>query len=231
MTDARSPRRVLVADSHPLQAQGVAAVLRADPELWVQVSEVPPGRLATLDGAQVAVLGIDGDVRGIWRSCDHLQTLGIELVALVLLLPGRSEFEMTAAASIGAAAVLPRSASVAALREAVDVVADGRRLVAPGMAERMLDDFAGMLRRSRERSRIDLTAREVEVLQLVAEGRSNRAIAGSLHIADNTVKNHVRRIMEKLGAGSRTEAVALAVRSGVLVMGGSAPPPAAPAAG
>jgi len=226
MSDARSPTRVLVADTHPLQAYGVAAVLRSNPQLWVQVADVPPGRLSSLDGADLAVLGIEDDVSGIWRSCDHLQGLRPELTALVLLLPGRSEFEMTAAASVGAAAVLPRHASIPALREAIDVVADGRRLVAPGMAERMLDDFAGMLRRSRERSRIDLTTREIEVLELVAAGRSNKAIAGQLHIAENTVKNHVRRIMEKLGAASRTEAVAVALRTGVMVAGHSMPPTA-----
>lgn len=215
-----SPVRVLVSDSHPLFAQGVAAVLRGGDRFWVEVAPVPPGELSGLDSYPLAVLGVDADVRGVWAACDHLLSVSRgQQVRFVLLLPGRSEFEMTAAASLGAAAVLPRSASPESLREAAHAVSEGRTLVASGLAERMLSDFATMLRRSREATEFDLSRRELEVLALVAQGRSNREVAAALHISDNTVKNHVRRLLEKLGAQSRTEAVAIAARNGIIAVG------------
>ncbi len=220
MAPTSAPVRVLVVDSQPLFALGVAAALRSESDAWVQVADSSPERLTGTEGADVLVVGIDGDVPAIWSVCDQLVSLagGVE-VAFVLMLPGRSEFEMTAAASSGAAAVLPRSATPTAIRDAVTAVAAGRTLVAPGMSERMLHDFAGMLRRRRQTAEADLTARELQVLELVAEGRTNHAIAAALHISENTVKNHVRHILTKLGAASRTEAVAVAARSGLLIVG------------
>ena len=91
--------------------------------------------------------------------------------------------------------------------------------MASGMAERMLADFAGMLRRRREASGVDLSKREQEVLELIALGYSKPLNRGALHVSDNTVKNHVARILEKLGAGSRTEALVVAVRAGLVEIG------------
>ena len=222
MADEPAPTRALVGDTHPLFALGVAEALRADQRLWVQVLDGEPSSVSARDTGEVAVIGIDGDVRVVWETCDHLHaTWGNTGPRVVLLLPGRSQFEMTAAASMGAAAVLPRSASPAMLHEAVQAVAAGRSLVGDGMAERLLDEFAGMLRQRREQRDTGLTARETQVLSLVAEGRSNREIAGILHLSESTVKNHVRRLLEKLGAASRTEAVAVAARSGMVVLGRS----------
>ena len=79
------------------------------------------------EASDVVVVGIEADVRGVWEVCDHLLAVrdARPLRFVLLLLPGRSEFEMTAAASLGAEAVLPRTASVETLREAVIAVADG----------------------------------------------------------------------------------------------------------
>jgi DNA-binding NarL/FixJ family response regulator len=229
MMSDRAPTRVFISDSQPIYAHGIAAALRGAGDLWVSVTETAPGELLGHDAADVLVVGVEGDVHGVWAACDHLLALLLTPPAprVVLLLPGRSEFEMTAAASLGAAAVLPRTSSPPALLDAVRAVADGRTLVAAGMAERMLSEFAGMLRRSREAAEIDLSKREREVLALVAEGRSNRDIAGRLHISENTVKNHVRRIMEKTGTSSRTGAVAEAAKQGLLVVGHSTTIPSA----
>lgn len=221
-----APARVLVSDDYPMFAAGVAEVLRDRDDVWVSVAPETPGQLAFPITADVLVIGLDADVRGIWETCDHLLAItGSTAPPIVLMLPGRSEFEMTAAASVGAAAVLPRAASGVAVAEALTAVLEGRTLVAAGMGERMLADFAGMLRRRREATGVDLSSREQQVLELIAEGRSNRDIAGGLHISEATVKNHVRRILEKLGAGSRTEALVFAARAGLVVVGqGSSSP-------
>lgn len=214
------PTRLVVADAHPLFAQGIAMTLRREQSLWVQVLEEAPGRITRLDGAAMAVVGFDEDVRELWSACDHLMSLpGSSDVAYVVLLPGRSEFEMVAAASLGARAILSRSTSPLALRDAVMAVAAGRTLVADGLAEQLLSDFSGMLQRRREAEGVDLSRREREVLELVAAGMSNRDIAEALHISQHTVKNHVRSILDKLGVASRGQAVAEATRRGVLVMG------------
>ncbi|MCB9412975.1 MAG: response regulator transcription factor [Actinobacteria bacterium] len=214
-----TPARVLICDDYPLFARGLAETLRERGDLWVTVAPEAPRALPEPGPVDILVAGIDGDITAIWQACDHL--LGILPAAppVVLLLPGRSEFEMTAAATLGAAAVLPRSVAPSGLGEALTAVVEGRTLVASGMAERMLSDFVGLLRRRREASGIDLSARELQVLELIADGRSNRDIAALLHISDHTVKNHVRRILEKLGAESRTEALVMAVRAGLVVVG------------
>jgi DNA-binding NarL/FixJ family response regulator len=211
---------VVVSDDHPLFARGIAATLRERDDIWVQVSTERPLLISGGLVADVLVAGVDADVRGIWETVDHLMTvLAPAPPPVVLMLPGRSEFEMTAAASLPASAVLARDCSPQALVEAVVTVAEGRTLVASGMAERMLSDFAGMLRRRREAAGIALSDREQQVLDLVAGGLGNRAIAAELHLSEHTVKNHVRRILEKLGAASRTEAVVIAARAGLVAVG------------
>jgi len=220
MASPAQPLRVTVCDTHPIYAHGVATLLREDPGLWVQLVDGEPGGLSGSDAGDLAVIGIDGEVRTIWAVCDHLlEVWAGRSTRVVMVLPGRSDFEMTAAASLGAAAILPRTTSPGQLAQAVRTVAGGGSMVSSGLAERLLEDVAGMLRRRREQTEIHLSARELQVLDEVAQGRSNREIGATLHISENTVKNHVRRLMEKLGANSRTEAVAVAARNGLVVLG------------
>jgi DNA-binding NarL/FixJ family response regulator len=222
---------VVVIDTYPLFAQGVASVLRASDDFWVQAFGGSAREFRGAEPSDVVVVGVESDVRGVWEVCDHLLAVrNSRPLRFVLLLPGRSEFEMTAAASLGAEAILPRTAAAETLREAVTAVADGRTMVAPGMSERMLTDFAGMLRRRREAVAVDLTSREAQVLELIAAGRRNSEIAVELHLSVNTVKNHVRHILDKFGAGSRTEAVAIAARYGMVLVGQAGVSPSAPRA-
>ena len=95
--------------------------------------------------------------------------------------------------------------------EAVRVVAGGQSLISPAMATKLLDEFVQMSRDPVQST--TLTARELEVLRLVARGMSNRDIAKELFISENTVKNHIRNILEKLQMKSRMEAAMYAVRS------------------
>jgi two-component system NarL family response regulator len=99
-------------------------------------------------------------------------------------------------------------------------VYDGQSLISPAMASKLLTEFALMAKRSNERSQQvptpRLTERELEVLKLVARGLNNRDIAKELFISENTVKNHIRNILEKLQLHSRMEAVVYAVREKLL---------------
>jgi len=97
------------------------------------------------------------------------------------------------------------------------VVADGQSLISPSMATKLLGEFKQMSRSDGQQASIPRgTAREVEVLQLVAQGLNNREIGKRLFISENTVKNHVRNILEKLQLHSRMEAVMYAVREKLL---------------
>ncbi len=99
--------------------------------------------------------------------------------------------------------------------EAVRLVAAGQSLISPSMATKLLEEFVHMSRGPAEPAG-QLTARELQVLRLVARGQSNRQIAEELYISENTVKNHIRNILEKLQMKSRMEAAMYAVRSNLL---------------
>ena len=96
-------------------------------------------------------------------------------------------------------------------------MAEGQSLISPSMAVKLIDEFKEMARTDREQAITPrLTDRELEVLKLVAQGLNNREIAKRLFISENTVKNHVRNILEKLQLHSRMEAVMYAVREKLL---------------
>ena len=98
------------------------------------------------------------------------------------------------------------------------MVADGQSLISPSMATKLLEEFKTISRTGGKADAIapKLTDRELEVLNLVARGLNNREIAKQLFISENTVKNHVRNILEKLQLHSRMEAVMYAVREKLL---------------
>src|SRR5689334_1009239 len=102
---------------------------------------------------------------------------------------------------------------------AIRAVADGQSQISPSMASKLLTEFKSMIQRTDERRLVPaprLTDRELEVLKLVATGMNNRDIAKELFISENTVKNHVRNILEKLQLHSRMEAVVYAMREKIL---------------
>src|SRR5207244_2098482 len=103
--------------------------------------------------------------------------------------------------------------------EAIQAVVQGQSLITPSMASKRLVEFMMVSSRADERQQFQapsLTSRELEVLKLVARGMSNREIADQLFISENTVKNHVRNILEKLHLHSRMEAVMYAMRERLL---------------
>ena len=114
----------------------------------------------------------------------------------------------------GATGYLLKEVSIEEVAEAVRAVHRGHSLVAPSMASKLLAEFNALSRRVEEQQGVvpRLTDRELEVLRLVAKGLSNKEIATELVIAENTVKNHVRNILEKLQLRSRMEAAMYAVR-------------------
>ena len=133
---------------------------------------------------------------------------------IVVLTVSEDEEDLFAAVRAGATGYLLKEVSIDEVAAAVRAVARGQAVVTPSMAAKLLGEFNILSRRidAQHGGAPRLTDREVEVLKLVAKGMSNKDIANELVIAQNTVKNHVRNILEKLQMKSRMEAAMYAVR-------------------
>jgi two-component system NarL family response regulator len=133
---------------------------------------------------------------------------------IVVLTVSEDEEDLFAAVRAGATGYLLKEVSIDEVAAAVRAVARGQAVVTPSMASKLLGEFNILSRRIDQQlgNAPSLTHREVEVLRLVAKGMSNKDIANELVIAQNTVKNHVRNILEKLQMKSRMEAAMYAVR-------------------
>ena len=138
---------------------------------------------------------------------------------IVMLTISDEEEDLFEAIRAGASGYLLKDIPLDEVAEAVRSVHGGQSLINPSMAGKLLSEFATLAKRDdEEEERVQhvaapkLTDREMEVLKLVARGMNNRDIAKELFISENTVKNHVRIILEKLQIHSRMEAVMIAVR-------------------
>ena len=141
---------------------------------------------------------------------------------ILMLTISDEEADLYDAIKAGAAGYLLKEISIEEVGGAVRSVHAGQSLISPSMASKLLNEFAAMVKRRDERSQVPgprLTERELEVLKLVAKGMNNRDIGAELFISENTVKNHVRNILEKLQLHSRMEAAMYAVRENLLEPG------------
>jgi DNA-binding NarL/FixJ family response regulator len=138
---------------------------------------------------------------------------------ILMLTISDEEADLYEAIKAGASGYLLKEISIEEVADAVRAVHAGQSLISPSMASKLLNEFAAMVKRRDERAQVPgprLTSRELEVLKLVAKGLNNRDIGQELFISENTVKNHVRNILEKLHLHSRMEAVVYAVREKLL---------------
>jgi DNA-binding NarL/FixJ family response regulator len=210
------PIRVLLADPHALFRRGVRMVLDEEPGIEV-VAECADGLDAVDRIAELApdVVLIDVRMPGISgiEATRRARSLVPNLKVAILTVSEDDE-DLFAAVRAGATGYLLKEVSIEELPAAVRAVARGQSLISPAMASRLLIEFNALSRRVEEQrgTAPRLSDRELEVLRLVARGLSNKDIAAELVIAENTVKNHVRNILEKLQLRSRMEAAMYAVR-------------------
>jgi DNA-binding NarL/FixJ family response regulator len=217
--------RVLIAVREGLLRAGLRSLLDHQDGVTV-VAEAATGTRAVAEAqrAQPDVVVMDADLPGldgIAATRRILAPAGPDRTAVVLLMTGRDDSALFAALRAGASALLLRDADPAALIEAVRVVADGETLLAPAFASRLVEDFRS--RPDRVRAAPDqleeLTAREREVVELVACGLSNEEIADRLFVTRATAKTHVSRALCKLHARDRAQLVVLAYESGLVQPG------------
>ena len=213
--------KVLIVDDHALFRRGLQMVLRQEADIEV-VGEASDGVEAVARALELDPDVVLMDVRMPKRSGIEATREIRELVprAKVLMLTiSDDETDLYESIRAGAAGYLLKEISIDEVADAVRSVWAGHSRISPAMASKLITEFAAMSKREQEQEHLPaprLTEREMEVLRLVAKGLNNRDIAKELFISGNTVKNHVRNILEKLHLHSRMEAVVYAVREKLL---------------
>jgi two-component system NarL family response regulator len=207
--------RLLIADDHAVVRQGLRAIATLDPGVEV-VAEAADGR-ETVDKAEelrpdVALV----DLR--MPALDGLQALAemrrrVPEVRCIVLTTFSGDEDVVRAFRAGARAYLLKDASREELLSCIRAVHEGRSWMSSVAIESLAARLDGD----------ELTPREHDVLRLMAAGRGNKAIGAVLHVAEGTVKAHVNRVLRKLGARTRTEAVTLALRRGLVRLGEERP--------
>lgn len=208
--EAVAPIRVLVVDDHPLYRDGIRERLESGDGTIEVIGEAGDGRqaqgLVAALRPDVVLMDISmPDVNGI----DATRLIHGEFpeVAVIVLSVYDDEQYVHAAISAGASGYLLKTVRADELRESVTRVASGETVLAPTVARTMMNWVS---RPQRDEPRV--SPRELQVLELAAQGASNKAIGTSLFLSTRTVEAHMRSIFDKLGVSSRTEAVTYAVR-------------------
>ncbi|MEV6298688.1 response regulator transcription factor [Actinoplanes sp. NPDC051861] len=211
--------RVLLADDHQLVRTGFRVILEMEDDITV-VGEAA-------DGVQAVDLALSLRPDVVLMDVEMPGVDGLEATRRIAAQAGPSVLILTtfdrddylfAALQAGASGFLLKNGTPEALTEAVRVIAAGDALLAPAVTRRVIAEFTTPRQRNPEPGvRLDdLTPREHEVLVQLAGGATNAEIASALHLGETTVKTHVSRVLQKLGARDRTQAVVLAYELGVV---------------
>jgi DNA-binding NarL/FixJ family response regulator len=208
--------RILVADDHPLTRDGIKAALAMDAELEV-VAEAGDGQQAVSLAEEVRPDVILMDVRmpvlGGIRATQAI-TKAMPSARVIMLTVEEAQARVGEAIQAGAAGYLLKDIDAHELARAVHLAAEGSAVIHPNLTRQFIEEIRQLTRG--EQSVSTLSAREVEVLQMIAYGSTNREVAEALHISPQTVKTYLERIFTKLGVSDRTRAVAVALKHGIV---------------
>ena len=212
-------KRLLVVDDVPLFRAGLSSALRdagfevvaeaGSAEAAVSHAEEHQPDLVLLDILMPGISGLE--------VVEKITAVAPQS-SVVLLTASESEEDLLVGVKAGARGYVTKDAPFDDLVSALDAVESGGAAVSPNMAGKLLDVTRQLLRHQEllQSRKPVLTGRELEVLSLVAEGQTSRQIGTLLFISENTVKNHIRNILDKLGLHSRSEAVLYAVREDLI---------------
>jgi len=213
--------RVMVVDDHALFRRGLEMVLAQEPDIDL-VGEASDGAEAVDRATELMPDVVLMDVRMPRRSgieaAGQIKDL-LPHAKILMLTISDEEADLYEAIKAGASGYLLKEIPIEEVADAIRSVWQGQSRISPSMASKLLTEFASMSKQTSDRPQMPaprLTEREMEVLKLVAQGMNNRDIAKELFISENTVKNHIRNILEKLHLHSRMEAVVYAVREKLL---------------
>src|SRR5690242_14198774 len=220
------PIRVLIADDHALFRRGLEMVLAEEDDIDI-VGQASDGAEAVAVAGESLPDVVLMDIRmpkssGI-EACRATKEVAPS-AKIVMLTISDEEEDLFEAIRAGASGYLLKDIPLDEVADTVRAVYGGQSLINPSMAGKLLTEFAVLARRAESEPPQQvpapkLTDREMQVLKLIARGMNNRDIAKELFISENTVKNHVRNILEKLQIHSRMEAVMVAVRDKLIEFG------------
>jgi DNA-binding NarL/FixJ family response regulator len=200
--------RILSVDDHPLLREGIAALISNQPDMEL-IGEAASGSEAIQEFRKhrpdVTLMDLRlPDMSGV----DAMIAIRAEFpeARIVILTTFEGDIQIQRALQTGARAYLLKSSPPKELMDTIRQVHAGKKRIPPEIASQLAEHMSDEA----------LTNREVEVLQSIAGGNRNRDIANALFISEETVKVHIKHIMEKLGANDRTEAVAIGLRRGII---------------
>jgi DNA-binding NarL/FixJ family response regulator len=214
------PIKVMVVDDQDLVRDGIAMILDGQPDIEVVAQAVDGADAVRQAGAILDLAVVLMDVRmPVMDGLEATRRLAGGPRVLILTTFDLDEYVYDALRA-GASGFLLKRSSRDELINAVRVIAAGDALLAPPVTRRLIDRFADTQLDPAVAERLDvLTAREREVLVLVAKGNSNAEVADELHLTEHTVKTHVSRMLTKLGLRDRVQAVILAYDAGLVTAG------------
>lgn len=208
--------RVLLADDHPVFLAGMRQLVEAMPGMTV-AAETTNGTdaVAAAESLALDVAVLDLHMPGLSGvEATRAITTRKPAVGVIILTMLDDDDSLFAAMRAGAKGYLLKGAGPAEVAQAITAVGNGAAVFGPGIAHRLIDYFAAPQRASAEQIS-GLTAREREILTLVADGHSNAAIAEQLFLSAKTVRNHVSNIFAKLHVADRAQAMVRARRAGL----------------
>lgn len=214
------PIKVLVVDDHSLFRCGLVALLNSDKEIEV-VGQAPDGaesiRLTEELNPDIILMDIQMPGCSGLETTHSIREKGFSGGILMLTISDKDD-DLFAAIKAGANGYLLKNAELEELSRAITHVANHEAIISPIMATKLLGEFNSLAQKKAQQKEpgTALSQREGEILKLVAEGASNREIASTLFISENTVKTHLRNIMGKLHLKNRYQAVAYAAKRGLI---------------
>ena len=205
--------RLVIADDHPIVRAGLHALFSLEPDLEVVAEAATPDEAvacAERENPDVVLMDLQFGSQTATTGVDATRRIrALEAPPYVLVLTNYdSDADILGAVEAGASGYLLKDAPPHELTAAVGAAAAGESALAPVIASRLLDRMRA--------PRVSLSSREIEVLELVAAGRSNSEVADELFVSETTVKSHLAHIFSKLDVSSRTAAVSAARRKGIL---------------
>lgn len=211
--------RILLVDDHDLFRKGIARLIDSQPDFEV-VGEARDGRGAVEEARRLVpdVVLMDIEMPN-WNGTEATRRIKSDMprINVVMLTVSDDDHNLFAAIRAGATGYLLKSVKPEELFRRLRGVSRGEAAISPLLASRILREFARLDQSAPLPQTIEgLSPRETEVLGLVTKGLTNKQIGGQLHIAENTVKNHLRNILDKLHLNNRAQAAAYAVRHGLI---------------
>jgi DNA-binding NarL/FixJ family response regulator len=216
--------RVLIADDHPVYRDGLRGLVDRAPDLEL-VGEAETGveAVALAAAEHPAIVLMDLRMPGMSGIDATRQILDADPgVGVLILTMSEDDDSLFAAMRAGARGYIPKDADAEELLRGIRAAAVGEAIFGASIATRLMTFFAGNARSASASAFPELTERELEILELIAAGRSNAEIGQRLGIAPKTVRNHVANVLNKLEVADRSQAIVRAREAG---LGGDEPPP------